>query len=366
MADIFTRVAGRGWRAPPGEGPRCIDLFCGAGGLSVGFAAAGFTHILAVDHDAPAVATYRRNFGDHVVCGDVRDIVHVPRADVIIGGPPCQGFSRLGKQAGKNRDEINSLWRQFFRFVRESGASAFLMENVPDIAKSEQYEFLQEAVRELGFFVDERILNAADYGVPQKRTRWFMFASRGREPRLPRPEFVNPDDPATLFSAKSPRWRTVRDAIGDLPLQPDNLNRHDRRNPRPESAERYKHIPPGGCWKDIPKELIYRCWRERNPRSGGMTDIMGRLRWDRPALTIRTQYLKPEKGCYLHPEDHRAITVREGMRIQTFPDDFEWVGSNFQVVKQVGNAVPCLLAFQLASAVKAHLAQEDVWYSQAS
>lgn len=170
----------------------------------------------------------------------------------------------------------------------------------------------------------------------------------------------------SLFSANLPKWRSVRDAIGDLPLHPNNVNRHDRRNPRPESAERYKHIPPGGCWKNIPKELIYRCWRDRDPRSGGMTDIMGRLRWDRPALTIRTQFLKPEKGCYLHPEDDRAITVREGIRLQTFPDDFEWVGSNFQVVKQVGNAVPSLLAYHLASAMRAHLAQAPARLSRAS
>ena len=147
-------------------------------------------------------------------------------------------------------------------------------------------------------------------------------------------------------------WTTVRDAIGDLPLTPNNVNRHDRRNVSDLSLRRYMAVPPGGNRRDLPDEINIPCWRTKDPKSGGSADLMGRLWWDRPALTIRTQFLKPEKGRYLHPEAHRSITVREGARLQSFPDDFAFAGSNFQAAKQIGNAVPPLLAERIALTVK--------------
>ncbi|NTU50555.1 MAG: DNA cytosine methyltransferase, partial [Desulfobulbaceae bacterium] len=179
----------------------------------------------------------------------------------------------------------------------------------------------------------------------------FVIASRIGVPHLPEPTH---QQHATLFS-DLPLWRTVRDAIGDLSLLPNNVNRHDVKNSGALSLERYNHVPPGGNRKSLPDHLQPDCWKNRKPSSGGATDLLGRLTWDAPSLTIRTQFLKPEKGCYLHPEANRPITVREGARLQTFPDDFVFVGSNFQAAKQIGNAVPIELARQIALAVLDHI-----------
>jgi DNA (cytosine-5)-methyltransferase 1 len=151
----------------------------------------------------------------------------------------------------------------------------------------------------------------------------------------------------------------VRDAIGDLPLDPSNINRHDFRNASELSIQRYKAIPPGGNRRDLPDHLNLPCWINKNPKSGGSADLMGRLLWDQPSLTIRTEFLKPEKGRYLHPEAHRSITVREGARIQTFPDDFLFAGSNYQAAKQIGNAVPPNLAHRIALEVLQQLREDE-------
>lgn len=328
-----------------------IDLFCGAGGMSLGFGMAGFKSVFAVDIDKYSIDTYRANFGHHAVCGDIREVRTFPEADIVVGGPPCQGFSRLGKQARKERTE-NSLWREYIRCVEVSRPMVFVIENVEDFFKDPAFGGVQTEAARLGYRLAYGVLNAADYGVPQKRLRAFMIGSRLGRPSLPAPTHRPPE--RTLFSSLPP-WRTVRDAIGDLPLAPTNTNLHNSRNAGPLAVERYKHIPPGGNRKSLPVHLQPACWINKDPRSGGSTDLMGRLRWDAPALTIRTQFLKPEKGCYLHPEAHRSITVREGARLQTFPDDFRFVGSVFQVVKQIGNAVPVELAHQIALGVRQHI-----------
>lgn len=328
-----------------------IDLFCGAGGMSLGFSMAGFDPIFAIDSDRYSINTHRANFGQHAICGDIRGLKTFPRAHVVIGGPPCQGFSRLGKQAGKARPE-NMLWREYMRCVATAEPSVFVIENVEDFFKDPAFDGVRTEASKLGYHLVHGVLNAADFGVPQKRRRAFVVGSRNSMPSLPEPTHRPPQQ--TLFSSLPP-WRTVRDAIGDLPLEPTNIDLHNSRNAGPLALERYRHIPPGGNRKDLPEHLQPVCWINKDPRSGGSTDLMGRLRWDAPALTIRTQFLKPEKGCYLHPEAHRSITVREGARLQTFPDDFRFLGSVFQIVKQIGNAVPVELARQIALTVRRHI-----------
>ena len=328
-----------------------IDLFCGAGGMSLGFKMAGFDPVFAIDIDKYSIDTYRANFGDHAICGDVREVAVYPKADVVIGGPPCQGFSRLGKQAKKHRAE-NFLWREYMRCVEQTKPSVFVIENVEDFFKDPAFLGVQTEAARLGYNLVHNVLNALNYGVPQKRLRAFVIGSRVGKPSFPIPTHRPPGE--SLFS-DIPPWRTVRDAIGDLPLEPTNTNLHNSRKAGPLALNRYKHIPPGGNRKNLPKHLQPDCWINKNPKSGGSTDLMGRLRWDAPSLTIRTQFLKPEKGCYLHPEANRSITVREGARLQTFHDDFRLVGSVFQIAKQIGNAVPVELARQIALAVQQHI-----------
>jgi len=327
-----------------GHSATVIDLFCGAGGMTLGFVMAGFRPVFAVDMDGAAVATARANFGGHVVEAPIELTADYPAGDIIIGGPPCQGFSQLGKRLPN--DPRNQLWRYYMRAVDLVRPSAFVIENVPQLLTSQEYAEIHREARRLGYEIDGRVLNAADYGVPQTRKRAIVVGSRVGAPRFPAQTHWDPEK-GVPFN-RSP-WRTVRDAIGDLPLVPDGRNLHIGRNPMLRSLLRYAAIPEGGNRWDMPLELQPDCWIRKTK---GGTDLMGRLWWDRPAFTIRTEFFKPEKGRYLHPEAQRPITHREAARLQSFPDDFRFVGSKIQIAKQIGNAVPPKLALAVASAVR--------------
>jgi DNA (cytosine-5)-methyltransferase 1 len=187
-----------------------------------------------------------------------------------------------------------------------------------------------------GYMITSGILKAEEFGVPQKRRRGFCIGSRNGMPSLPRP---------------NGRKSTVHDAIGHLPLIPDGKNLHIGRNPTQKSIERYKVIPPGGNRFDLLRErpdLAPPCWLKKKT---GTTDVFGRLKWDEPASTIRTEFFKPEKGRYLHPIAHRPITHREAANLQTFPEDFIFIGTKIDIARQIGEAVPPLLAFEVAKTV---------------
>jgi DNA (cytosine-5)-methyltransferase 1 len=244
----------------------------------------------------------------------------------------------------KEHVELNALWRHYLRFVKQLRPLGFVVENVPEFLKSVEFQLFVKSVRKLGYKLDQGVLNAADFGVPQKRRRGFIIGALGVEPALPRP---------TGESA------SVRDSIGDLPLVPDGQNLHIGRNPTPTSIERYKCIPPGGSRFDLMRkrpDLTPRCWLEKPT---GSTDVFGRLEWDKPALTIRTEFFKPEKGRYLHPVAHRPITHREAARLQTFSDGFHFVGSKTEIARQIGNAVPPKLAEAVALALLAVLPRAE-------
>lgn len=330
-----------------------MDLFAGCGGMTLGFEATGrFRSVFAVEWDQPAAETYRRNFGDHVVAGAIEDVEGFPKADVVIGGPPCQGFSPLNMLGvGLER---RSLWREYLRALDDAQASLFVMENVPELLRSAEFQAFAAAARTLGFAVEGRILNAADFGVPQRRRRAFVIGSRVGDPRWPEPEHFPPH----AVPLGGTTWRTFRDAVAGLPLEPDDKNWHRARNPRPMSLERYRTIPNEGEGRfDLAArrpDITPACWLRKK---SGSTDVFGRLWWDRPAFTIRTEFYKPEKGRYLHPSEHRPITVREAARCMSFPDTFELPEDQpmTTVAKQVGNAVPPLLAQRVAVLVAAQL-----------
>lgn len=322
--------------------PRFIDLFCGCGGLACGFRQAGFRSVFALDADGAAAETYRRNFKHEVFDQDIADLERIDaEADVIVGGPPCQGFSPLGKMSSseavaRHHVNLNTLWRHYLRIVDMVRPKVFVIENVPELLRSAEYVLLVREAERRGYRIASGVLNAVEYGVPQQRRRAFIIASRVGEPLLPEPTGDH---------------RTVRDAIGDLPLKPTGKDWHIGRNPTPMSVERYKCVPPGGNRFDLMekrKDLAPACWIKKKT---GSTDVFGRLEWDKPSLTIRTEFFKPEKGRYLHPQAHRPITHREAMRLQTFPDDFEFFGTKIQVARQVGNAVPPRLAEAVAKVV---------------
>ena len=363
------------------SGPTLIDLFSGCGGMTSGFVRWNFHPVLAVEWDLPAAATYAANFGEgHTVWRDLCELPdsEIPKADVVIGGPPCQGFSNLGTR--DPGDPRNRLWLEYMRVVLAANPKVFVIENVERFSKSAEFALL---MAELGSGRLKKwkhqtwgVLNAADFGVAQRRHRTILIASRVGPVALPAPTHARSPQPG-----RKP-WRTVRDAIGDLNEATDGVqlphssasffgmslpgifkfqDLHIGRQPRPQSLERYDHIPPGGGRFDLPDHLLPRCWREKPT---GTTDVMGRMRWDAPSLTIRTEFFKPEKGQYLHPQwdakrprkrVNRPISHLEAARLQTIPDNHLWCGTKIQIAKQIGNAVPPDLAAAIAKVVLARL-----------
>ncbi|NBF39601.1 MAG: DNA (cytosine-5-)-methyltransferase [Spirochaetes bacterium] len=362
---------------------RYIDLFAGAGGMSVGFeylSDRGFRGLWANDFNDFAAQTYRANFDTRCYSGDIVDILRdpkttIPSADVVIGGPPCQGFSLLNKLRAD--DPRKKLWIPFMEVIDRAGARAFVMENVPQLLGSLEHKEILTWAEARGFRVWSGVLLAADYGVPQMRKRAILVGSKDSEPSKffpPQRTHYDPRKPPeqlTLcggsYSSAAKPWRTVRDVIGDLPMpvgtelrkESPPLDLHFGRNPTDKSIARYRAIPEQGMNRfDLQKnapELTPECWIRK--KSGG-TDLFGRLWWDRPAFTIRTEFFKPEKGRYLHPEQHRPITHREAARFQTFPDEFVFTGSKIEIARQIGNAVPPLFGAAIARAV------HSMWFSE--
>ena len=363
---------------------KVIDLFAGCGGFTLGFTEvetsqgeAAFEPVWANDFNEDAVASYNANFGKHCRTGDIVSILEeesteIPNADVVIGGPPCQGFSLLNKK--REGDPRKQLWIPFMDVLEKSGARLFVMENVPQLLNSRQHDAIRETAGDLGFETTSAKLCAADYGVPQTRWRAFIFGVRGGNPTrfFPPPKtHRNPEevDQLEVFNDTEglPTWRTVRDAVEDLPPpvgtqirdEPGPLDLHFGRNPTAKSEKRYRAIPEEGMnrfdLEERAPEITPDCWKRK--KSGG-TDLFGRLWWDKPAFTMRTEFFKPEKGRFLHPVQHRAITHREAARFQSFPDSFEFKGSKIEIARQIGNAVPPLLARRIAESAYAVLSDQ--------
>ena len=366
-----------------GKEYRSIDLFAGAGGLSLGFSEKLnhiFKPVWANDFNSYAAETFNYNFGEVCSHGDIVSILKsgfkVPEADVVMGGPPCQGFSLLNKN--RTNDPRKQLWRPYLDVVEQSGAQIFVMENVPQLLQSEEFLEIEARAKELGFHpLATAKLCAADYGAPQVRWRAFIIGCKFEDPRRffppmkthQKPGWKSKDLIDALGYVENPKpWVTVRDVIEDLP-RPEGveirkaeapLDLHFGRTPTAVSLARYKAIPKEGMNRfDLQRrarKLTPQCWIRKT--SGG-TDLFGRLWWDRPSVTIRTEFFKPEKGRYLHPKQHRPITHREAARIQTFPDTFHFLGSKIEIAKQIGNAVPPALASRVADYVAVLLFRRD-------
>lgn len=357
-----------------------IDLFAGCGGMTAGFVRHGFDPVLSVEWNLHAAATYAANFGEgHTYWGDIAALPDsaIPETDVVMGGPPCQGFSNLGSR--DVNDPRNQLWKQYLRIVQHAHPRVFVIENVDRFMQSPQFQLLLNEV-DHGTIKDYELsyglLLAADYGVAQRRLRTIVIGSRiGRIP-LPTPTHAK-----TPSGALRP-WTTVRERIATLPERPSTtelpaarttffgetvpgrftwLDLHFGRKPQELSLMRYDCVPPGGGRFDLPDELLPDCWRNK---ATGTTDVMGRMRWDAPSLTIRTEFFKPEKGRYLHPQwepgnrerrVNRVITHLEAALLQDFPDTFTWCGSKIEIAKQIGNAVPVGLASSIAVHLRRYL-----------
>ena len=366
--------------------PWAIDLFSGAGGLSLGLADAGFSVIAAADNNADALATHRANLPSLTWNGDLANPDEfaaalkawgVQRIDLLAGGPPCQPFSRAGvpkisslvrRGSRAPQDSRRDLWWSFFRLVDALKPRAVLLENVPDMARSQEGAILVQLLQELegrNYSASVRVLEAWQYGVPQLRTRLFVVAVRkGMKFSWPTPTGCQP---------------TLRDAIGDLPVAPPGqmenavsysgqptsvlgaelrsgleegdrgvLWDHETRFVRPDDAEAFAIMKEGQTYRDLPARL-------RRYRADIFDDKYFRLSWNGRSRSI-TAHLAKDGYWYIHPEQNRTLSVREAARIQTFPDRYRFAGSMTSRFAQIGNAVPPMLARAVGSAVRDALA----------
>jgi len=338
---------------------RLIDLFAGCGAMTRGFVDSGhFEPIFAVESEPRAAANYGANFPQaELISKPIQQVEEFPNADVVIGGPPCQGFSTLNRQGGNLGSR--RLWQEYLRGLLASGPTFFVMENVPQMLESAEYAEFKKSIERTGDYqIDARVLNVADYGVPQRRSRAFVIGSS--LPTIPWPEKTHADP--ELGDARYQAWTTFNEAVKWMRRKPSGRNWHRDRNPEAKSIERYRAVPPGGNRFDMERELDARgrghlvppCWRRHRT---GSYDVFGRLWGDKPATTIRTEFHKPEKGRYLHPTEDRPITVREAARLMSFPDNFVLLEDQpmTSVARQIGNAVPPLIAQRLAEEIAASL-----------
>jgi len=350
----------------PGTAIKVLDLFAGAGGLTAGFHAASprFQTVRAVEMDLAAAASYEATFGAELMHpGSVENWLRnedVPEVDVIVGGPPCQGFSNLGRR--DEEDVRNGLWREYAYTINRAKPKYFVVENVAAFGKSKQFQDFVDATSSGGLISDYdfefRILDSADYGSPQRRKRAVLL---GHHRDLEAPSFPR----VTHRGAEA----TVRQAFEGVPSStlgqdlPDSYveyggklfrgaffasQLHLDRRYAAMSLERFASIPENGNRFDLPEHLKAACWINHRSGSG---DVMGRLRWDKPSVTIRTEFFKPEKGRYLHPSADRAITHYEAAILQGFPASHRFVGSKTAIAKQIGNAVPIPLGKAIAEAL---------------
>jgi DNA (cytosine-5)-methyltransferase 1 len=359
--------------------PKVLSLFSGCGGLDLGFVWASYEIVWANDVFSEAVRTYAAHIGDHIVLGDLKsiDIDSMPSCDIVIGGPPCQSFSLVGKRDPSD-PRGNLIWN-FCEVVKKKEPTAFLMENVPGMRAATDatgVKVLPELVRvfsSLGYSVAYFVLNAADYGVPQLRKRVFIVGNKKRK-RVPPPEPTHTKDTsqAPLLGKRTP-WITSKEALDDLATpdtnsdigyytkEPDcdyqrfvrsgngdSLRNHQMPYMSATDLKIIEAVPPGGNYWNVPDEVATA--RILNfKKTGGRTTTYGRLDPSKPAYTINTHFSRPNVGCNIHYRENRLITVREGLRLQSFPDKFYVLSESKRgAYVQVGNAVPPLLAKSLA------------------
>lgn len=318
-----------------------LELFAGCGGLALGLEMSGFTTIGLVEIDRSAAETLKTNRPNwNVICADIRDIashnleelfsIKKGELDLLSGGPPCQSFSTIGKRLGF-ADSRGQLFTYYTEFLRQLAPKMLIFENVKGLRGHDNghtYATILEAFDAAGYVTNYEVLDAWDYGVPQRRQRLFTVGIR--------------KDIHEICEFEFPKPHEYKPLLKDIKLDTD---------PGVEECARYSQnkqkvmelIPPGGCWKDLPediaKEYMKQCWY----MPGGKTGILRRFKLDEPSFTIMTApSSKQADRC--HPFEIRPFSYRENARIQTFPDDWVFCGSLSSKYRQIGNAVPVALA----------------------
>ncbi len=329
---------------------KVVSLFSGGGGLDLGFKDAGYDIVWAIDNNKDAVNSYKRNVAADIICDDVTriDIDSIPDCDVIIGGPPCQSFSLAGnRQCDDERGKL--VWR-YLDIIKNKTPKAFLFENVVGLLSAKDSDGnkilnqLLTAFQDIGYKLNWKLINAAEYGVPQIRKRVIIVGMRNHD-------FVFPETTHNVDGSIGKKaYVTVEEAIGDLPMASSASDISEHEFPQMSELDKYivSHVKPGGNYMDIPDE-VNSVRIKRLKRDGGHTTCYGRMLPNKPSYTINTYFNRPNVGCNIHYKYNRLITVREAMRLQTFPDSYTIVSSSKQGKHLiVGNAVPPRLGYVLA------------------
>ncbi|NMH26571.1 DNA cytosine methyltransferase [Flavobacterium silvaticum] len=378
-----------------------VSLFTGAGGLDIGLENCGFETAVCIEYDTDCRETLRYNrpnwklFEESVkitqgevktrVPGDVREIeveellklANLERKEVslVVGGAPCQPFSNIGKKLGKNDEKNGDLFLEFVRFVKGINPRAFIFENVVGITQNKHNDvinYMVDKFKGLGYGISYGILNAANYGVPQRRERFFLIGIKGVDkPAFPMPTHFESLDHFNFFTKhfdKSPvmsfkRWVSVKDAFKKITPAQNSRNDYALMNISETVTERMKLISQGQNFKVLPMEMRPNCWKTGKHQGN---DTFGRIVEDLPSVTIRTAAYNPSKGMYIHPNENRGLSTIEMATLQSFPKNWEFKSKGRDKItlvsggKQIGNAVPPLLAQALGRAILKQIISSDL------
>ena len=320
--------------------PSAIDLFCGCGGTTEGLKQAGYNVLWGIDLAPSPLMAYRANHPEvsvdekdirKIECKELMRALNLKKGelDLLAGCPPCQGFSSMSTNNGRYKiaDERNDLINDYLRFVEAFRPKTVMLENVPGLKDDSRFEMFVSTMSDLGYQGEWKILNVADYGVPQRRRRLIYVAAHKKSIRI---------------SDKKYEYRTVRDAIGSLPIAGKSGDfMHDLPEKRAKRIQEMIALIPknGGSRSQLPAKYILPC-HKKNP--GGFKDVYGRMAWDKPSPTITGGCASPSKGRFLHPEENRCITPREASLLQGFPRNYIFPQglSKDQLALMVGNALP--------------------------
>lgn len=339
-----------------------VDLFCGAGGLTHGLEKAGIDVRLGIDIDPACQFPYSANNNSEFLLKSVDDVEAFELLEkyqdselkLLAGCAPCQTFSSYNQKADSSDDRW-WLLLQFSRLIRETEPELVTMENVPGLLEQDVFRKFLNDLEEQNYHLDYKVVNSADYGLPQQRNRLVLLASRLGSIKLPSPQ---------KFRKKR---QNVKDAIGKLPaIEAGGI---DPKDPLHQSSNlsdiNYQRIiasRPGGTWRDWPKGLVADCHRKRSGKT--YPGVYGRMRWDEPAPTITTQFFGFGNGRFGHPEQDRALSLREGAILQGFPKGYKFVPPHQPIHKKIlgrliGNAVPVSLGIVIGKSIIRHVEEID-------
>jgi len=383
-----------------------VSLFSGAGGLDIGLEEAGFHTAVCVEYDADCRETLKFNrpewkvFEDGVkiekgriktrIPGDIRDIgvkelmefagLEKGKVSLVVGGAPCQPFSNIGKKLGKEDERNGDLFLEFVRMVRGINPEGFIFENVVGITQQKHADvinYMIDKFKGLGYGISYTVLNAANYGVPQRRERFFLIGIKGVEkPAFPFPTHFKDGKHQSdflkdfsIFPIRNfKKWISIKDAFKKIPKNADKRKDYALMNISEIVVKRMTHIEQGKNFKVLPMKLRPDCWKSGRHQGN---DTFGRLIADLPSVTIRTAAYNPAKGMYIHPFENRGLSTIEMSILQSFPINWQFKSKGREKItlvsggKQIGNAVPPVLAQALGAAIKKQIwAKRSIELSQ--